>query len=147
MRYWLGPHFQGPGIAGLSYEPLVAVIGSGVRLKPRLQVKFPWRLKIGDNSWVGEGVWIDNLASVEIGANCCISQGAYICTGSHDWGSPAFDLVVRPVKIKDGAWIAAQSIIGPGVTVGEGAVLTLGSVASSDMKARWNIQRHPCAAN
>lgn len=111
------------------------VIGSGVRFKPRLQIKFPWRLKIGDHSWLGEGVWIDNLAPVEIGANCCLSQGAYVCTGSHDWGTRDFDLIVRPVKIQDGAWIAAQSIIGPGVTVGAGAVLTLGSVATSDMEA------------
>ena len=85
-------------------------------------------------------VWIDNLGQVKIGANCCISQSAYIYTGSHDWGSPAFDLVVKPVRIEDGAWIASRSVVGPGVLVGEGAVLTLGSVATSDLRP-WNIHR------
>jgi putative colanic acid biosynthesis acetyltransferase WcaF len=71
-----------------------ARIGKRVLIKPGARIKFPWRLEIGDGSWVGEDVWIDNLARVQVGANCCISQGVYICTGSHDWGSPAFDLIV-----------------------------------------------------
>ena len=64
-----------------------ALIGKRVLIKPGVRIKFPWRLEIGDDSWVGEDVWIDNLAPVQIGANCCISQGVYICTGSHDWGA------------------------------------------------------------
>ena len=115
-----------------------ARIGKRVLIKPGVRIKFPWRLKIGDDSWIGEEVWIDNLAPVQIGANCCISQGVYICTGSHDWGRATFDLLVKPVKIEDGAWIASQSAIGPGVLVGEGAVLSLGSVATSDL-APWGI--------
>jgi len=115
-----------------------ARIGERVLIKPGARIKFPWRLEIGDDSWIGEEVWIDNLASVKIGANCCISQGVYICTGSHDWGKVTFDLLVNPVTIEDGAWIAAQSAIGPGVQVGEGAVLSLGSVATSDLVA-WGI--------
>lgn len=115
-----------------------ARIGKGVDIKPRVRVKFPWRLQIGDFSWIGEDVWIDNLAPVAIGDNCCISQGAYICTGSHDWRSPTFDLIVRPVLIECGAWIAARAVIAPGVTVREGAVLTLGSCAQSDL-ARWGV--------
>ena len=115
-----------------------AIIGKRVVIKPGTRIKFPWRLEIGDDSWVGEDVWIDNLAAVQIGANCCISQGVYICTGSHDWGTPTFDLIVKPVKIEDGAWLASRSVIGPGVVVGEGAVLSLGSVATSDL-APWGI--------
>src|SRR5262249_42902381 len=60
-----------------------ASIGRRVAFKPRVRIKFPWRLEIGDDTWIGESVWIDNLAKVEIGSHCCISQGAYICTGSH----------------------------------------------------------------
>jgi putative colanic acid biosynthesis acetyltransferase WcaF len=115
-----------------------ASIGKRVSIKPGVRIKFPWRLEIGDDSWVGEDVWIDNLAMVKIGANCCISQGVYICTGSHDWGASAFDLIVKPVKIEDGAWLAARSTIGPGVSAGRGAVLSLGSVATSDLVA-WGI--------
>ena len=115
-----------------------ATIGKRVLIKPGVRIKFPWRLAIGDDSWIGEEVWIDNLARVQIGANCCISQGVYICTGSHDWGTPTFDLIVKPVKIEDGAWVASRSVIGPGVLVGEGAVLSLGSVATSDL-APWGI--------
>jgi putative colanic acid biosynthesis acetyltransferase WcaF len=115
-----------------------ARMGKHVIIKPGVRIKFPWRLAVGDYTWVGENVWIDNLAPVEIGANCCISQGAYICTGNHDFGVQTFDLIVKGVKIEDGAWVAARSIIGPGVIVGEGAVLSLGSVATSDL-APWGI--------
>jgi putative colanic acid biosynthesis acetyltransferase WcaF len=95
-------------------------------------------LVIGDHSWIGEDVWIDNLAEVEIGSNVCISQGAYLCTGSHDWSRPTFDLVVKPIRIGNGAWIAARAAIRPGVSVGEGAVLGLGGVATSDL-APWTV--------
>jgi acetyltransferase-like isoleucine patch superfamily enzyme len=95
-------------------------------------------VEVGDDSWIGEDVWIDNLATVTIGANCCISQGAYICTGSHDWSSPAFGLVTKPVRIEDCAWVAARAVVGPGVVVGEGAVLSLGAMASTDLQP-WSI--------
>jgi putative colanic acid biosynthesis acetyltransferase WcaF len=115
-----------------------AKIGEGVDIKPGVRVKFPWRLEVGDHSWLGENVWIDNLDKVSIGANCCISQGAYLCTGSHDWSRSTFDLITAPIRIDEGAWIAACSKIGPGVTVGEGAVLGLGSVANKDLQP-WTI--------
>ena len=115
-----------------------ARIGSRVIIKPGVQIKFPWRLSIGDDTWIGEEVWIDNLATVQIGANCCISQGAYVCTGNHDWASRDFKLIVRPVRIEDSAWLASRSVIGPGVIVGEGAVLSLASVATSDLAA-WSV--------
>jgi putative colanic acid biosynthesis acetyltransferase WcaF len=117
-----------------------AKIGRGVIIKPGVRIKFPWRLEIGDDSWLGEEVWIDNLDSVRIGANCCISQGAYICTGSHDWSSETFDLVAKSVQIKDGAWIAARATVGPGVVVGQGAVLALGSVATQPLRD-WSVYR------
>ena len=117
-----------------------AKIGKRVNLKPFVRIKFPWRLEIGDDSWIGEDAWIDNLDRVTIGANCCISQGAYLCTGSHDWSKPAFDLTTRPIEVMDFAWVAASSVVGPGVRVGTGAVLGLGSVASDDLEP-WHIYR------
>ena len=113
-------------------------IGKGVIIKQRVRVKFPWRLQIGDFSWIGEGVWIDNLGQVKIGKNVCISQGAYLCGGSHDWTKKNFDLIVDNINIEDHAWLAAFSTVGPGVVVEKGVVLTLGSVATSRLSA-WAI--------
>lgn len=110
-----------------------AAIGCGVVIKPGVRVKYPWLLSVGDNSWIGEDVWIDNLARVVIGHDACISQGAYLCTGNHDWSDPAFGLVVKPISIRDGSWIGAKSVICPGVTVGECSVTTAGSTVSSDV--------------
>jgi len=115
-----------------------AKIGDGVRIKPRVKIKFPWRLSIGAHTWIGEDVWIDNLAFVAIGTQSCISQGAYVCTGSHDWESPSMDLVTKPVSIGVGAWICARAVVGPGVRVGDGAILILGSVAYKDLED-WTI--------
>ena len=115
-----------------------ARIGRHVMIKPGVRVKFPWLLQIGDHTWIGEDVWIDNLAEVEIGDHCCLSQGAYLCTGNHDWSRPSFDLVVRPIRIQSQSWLAARSVVGPGVTVREGAVLGLGSVAVHDLQA-WHV--------
>jgi len=115
-----------------------ARIGIGVVIKPRVRVKFPWRLDVGDHTWIGEGVWIDNLALVRLGSHVCVSQGAYLCTGSHDWSAPGFDLITRPIVAADGAWIGARATIGPGVTVGDGAVLTLSSIATRDLEP-WGV--------
>jgi putative colanic acid biosynthesis acetyltransferase WcaF len=110
-----------------------ADIGQGVRIKPGLRVKFPWRLKIGNCCWVGEDVWIDNLAEVHLGDHSCVSQGVYLCTGSHNWRKAEFDLIVQPIAVNEEVWLAARSVVGPGVTVGRGAVLSLGSVATHDL--------------
>lgn len=115
-----------------------ARIDAGVVLKPGIRVKFPWRLAIGANSWIGEQAWIDNLAPVSIGADCCVSQGAYLCTGSHDWSAPGFDLITRAITLEPGAWIAARATVGPGVTAGRGAVLGMASAATRDLEP-WTV--------
>ncbi len=137
---WL---FVSSGFPGSAHRKLLlrmfgARIGRGVVIKPSVRVKFPWRLTIGDHSWIGEDVWIDNLAATRIGSNVCISQGAYLCTGSHDWSSGRFGLIAEPIAIEDGAWIAARATVGPGVVVGEGAVLCLGGTATKDLES-WGI--------
>ena len=91
-----------------------AEVGTGVTLKPFLRVKFPWRLSVGDYSWIGESVWIDNLVDVRIGRHVCISQGAYLCTGSHDWSASDFALLAHPVRVEDHAWVCAQATLAPG---------------------------------
>lgn len=104
-----------------------AQVAHGVVVKPRLRVKFPWRLELGEHCWVGEGVWIDNLAQVKLGSHSCVSQGTYLCTGSHDWSLESFDLIVAPIEIGSHAWIGARCNVAPGTKVGEGAVVALGS--------------------
>jgi len=109
-----------------------AAIGRGVVLKNRINVKYPWNLSIGDHSWIGEGVWIDSLAKVTIGANACLSQGVMIETGNHDWAKPAFDLVLKDVVIEDGAWAAVRSLLLPGSRLASHAILGAGSVLSRE---------------
>jgi putative colanic acid biosynthesis acetyltransferase WcaF len=109
-----------------------ARIGRGVVLKNRINVKYPWNLSVGDHSWIGEGVWIDSLGRVEVGADCCLSQGAMIETGNHDWSAPAFDLVVKGVVLEDGAWAAVRSLLLPGSRLRSHAILGAGSVLSGD---------------
>lgn len=115
-----------------------AKIGREVVVKPKVFIKFPWKLTVDDFSWIGEAVWIDNLAHVSIGKNTCISQGAYLCTGSHNWKKPTFDLIVKPIKIGDQAWIGAFCRVAPGVVVQDGAVLGFGSVATASLQS-WSI--------
>jgi putative colanic acid biosynthesis acetyltransferase WcaF len=125
--------FNGMRVAALRL--FGARVGRRVVVKPGLKVKFPWRLEIGDECWIGEDCWIDNLAAVTIGRNSCISQGAYLCTGNHDWTKQSFDLLARPIRIGDGVWVAAKAIVAPGVTVGDGAIVTLGTVVTRDVPA------------
>jgi len=130
-------------VPGSSYKlSMLKFFGSkieeGVCIKPNVRIKFPWRLTVGSNSWIGEDVWIDNLAPVTIGCNCCLSQGVYLCTGSHDWCSHGFDLITKPITLSDCAWLGAFSKVAPGITIGEGAVLTMGSVAVHDLEP-WTV--------
>lgn len=110
-----------------------AKIGKGVVIKPGVNIKYPWNLSIGDYSWIGENVWIDNLAKVKIGNNVCVSQGAMLLCGNHDYKRPTFDLMVKPIVIEDGAWVGAQSTVCPGVTMHLHSVLAVGSIASKDL--------------
>ena len=118
-------------------------VGLGCRLKPGLRVKFPWRLALGDHCWLGEGVWIDNLAPVILADRVCLSQAAYLCTGNHDFRSPGFYLVVQPIRIGSQAWVAARAVLAPGTTVGAGAVVGLGAVASGAIAPGVIVRGNP----
>jgi putative colanic acid biosynthesis acetyltransferase WcaF len=109
-----------------------AKVGESVVIKPDVNIKFPWFLEIGDNVWIGESVWIDNLTWVKIGNNVCISQGAYICTGNHNYKKESFDLIVKPVIIEDGVWIGAKSVVCPGITIASHSILVAGGVLTKN---------------
>lgn len=115
-----------------------AQVGKGVIFKPFVRIKYPWFLKIGNHVWIGENVWIDNLAEVLIESNVCVSQGAMLLTGNHNYKKKSFDLMVGEIRLESGVWIGARSVVCPGVTCHSHSVLTVGSVASSDLEA-WGI--------
>jgi len=110
-----------------------AKVDRSVVLRSGIRVKYPWHLSIGDHSWVGESVWIDNLVEVRIGANVCISQSAHLCTGNHDWSDPLFGLWVQPIAVEDGSWIGTCALICPGVTIGRSGIAAAGSVVTKSI--------------
>jgi putative colanic acid biosynthesis acetyltransferase WcaF len=110
-----------------------ARIGSGVVIRENVNISFPWRLAIGDHVWIGEGVGILSLAAVTIESHVCISQRAYLCTGSHDFRREDFRLKVAPITVRTGSWVAAASFLAPGIEIGAGAVVAAGSVVFSDV--------------
>jgi len=120
-----------------------AKIGKEVEIKPCVNIKYPWWLTIGNGVWIGENVWIDCLVPVTIGNNVCISQGAVILTGSHNYKKPSFDLITQSVVLEDGVWIGACAIVNAGVIACSHAVLTSGSVATKNMDAHAIYQGNP----
>ena len=120
-----------------------AKIGKGLVIKNEVRVKSPWYLTIGDYCWLGERCWIDNLERVTIGSNVCLSQGAMILTGNHDYTIATMPYRNAPVVIEDGAWVGANSMVCPGVVMHENAVLTVGSVATKDLEANGVYQGNP----
>lgn len=120
-----------------------AQIGKGVMIKPRVNIKYPWHLVIGNYTWVGEGVWIDSLTTITIRNNVCLSQGAILQTGSHNYKKSTFDLITGPITLHDGVWIGCAAIVNKGITVESHAVLTSGSVATKDLEAYSIYQGNP----
>lgn len=110
-----------------------AKIGKGVIIRPSVKVTYPWKLTIGDYSWVGDNVELYNLGEVFIGRNAVISQRSYICTAGHNYEKPSFDIFALKTVIKDEAWVATDVFIAPGVTVGKGTVIGARSTVLSDM--------------
>ena len=110
-----------------------AKLGKSIRLSPGIKIKMPWRLSIGDYSWIGEDVWIDNLAMVKIGENVCVSQGTYFCTGNHDFKKENFNLKCAPIFIESESWIGSKVVIGPGNIIGRGSVVKMGSVITKNI--------------
>ncbi len=120
-----------------------AKVETSVVIKPSVKIKYPWLLSIGQNSWIGEGVWIDNLAFVNIGANCCLSQSSYLLTGNHDYKNPHFSLITGEIHVLDQAWVGARAIVCPSVTLGHSSVLSAGSVATTDLDNNSIFQGNP----
>ena len=120
-----------------------AKIGKGVVIKPKVNIKYPWKLSIGDYSWIGEKVWIDNLDNVIIGKNCCLSQESMLLSGNHDYKKSSFDLIIKPITLEDGSWVGAKTVICPGVTLHNNSILSVGSIATKNLDPNSIYQGNP----
>jgi putative colanic acid biosynthesis acetyltransferase WcaF len=112
-----------------------ADVASSALIRHGVKIHWPWKLKVGEHSWIGEETWILNLERVEIGANVCVSQDVLLCTGSHDRHSATFEFDNAPIRIADGAWIAARATVLRGVNIGEGAVVGATALVTKDVPA------------
>ncbi len=120
-----------------------AKVGDNVMIKPKVNIKYPWFLEIGNYVWIGEQVWIDNFVKVVIEDHACISQGAMLLTGNHNYKKTTFDLIVGEITLEEGAWAGAKTVICPGVRMGANSLLTVGSIATSSIEANWIYQGNP----
>ncbi len=120
-----------------------ARIGRNCRMPHPIRVKYPWNLEVGDNCWFGVDVWIYNQEQIRIGSNVCISQGAFLSTGSHDVGS-TMDLRVAPIIIEDGVWLSSHCLVQMGVTIGRSAVVTPMSVVHKSLEPAGIYGGNPC---
>jgi putative colanic acid biosynthesis acetyltransferase WcaF len=123
-----------------------AKIGKNVVIKPGVHIKYPWLLEMGNFVWLGENVWIDNLAKVSIASHVCVSQGAMLLTGNHNYKKSSFDLILGPITLEEGVWIGAQTVVCPGVTCKSHSVLAVGSVANKDLLPNTIYQGNPAVA-
>jgi putative colanic acid biosynthesis acetyltransferase WcaF len=123
-----------------------AKIGTRVYIKPRVNVHFPWKLEVGDHSWIGEEVFLLNMEPIVIGTHCCISQRAFLCTGNHDYRQVHMPYRNRSIVVEDGAWVGAQAFVGPGVTIGSEAVVAAGSVVTKSQPRGMRCAGNPCSA-
>lgn len=120
-----------------------AKVGKGVQIRPTAEITYPWKLTIGDWSWVGDYVTLYTLGEINIGDNAVVSQHSYICAASHDYTVPTFDIYDNPVQIESEAWIAAGTFVAPGVRVGRGAVVGARSLVLKDLPPMMICAGHP----
>ena len=119
-----------------------AKIGIGVIIKPRVNIHFPWKLEIGNYTWIGEEVFILNFEKLKIGSNVCVSQRAFLCGGNHDFRDPVMPYRNGPITLEDGSWVGAGCFIGPSVTIGVDTVVAAGSIVSKSINANSIYKTH-----
>ncbi|MEZ0485099.1 DapH/DapD/GlmU-related protein [Fibrella aquatica] len=121
-----------------------ATIGRNVHVYPGVKIWAPWNLDLGDECGIANGVELYSQGKVKVGKRAIISQGTYICTGTHDYTLQGHPLITFPIEIGDYAWVAAEAFVHPGVTIGEGCVVGARSVVTKDMPAWMVCAGHPC---
>lgn len=121
-----------------------AQIGRGVKIRSTARFTYPWKVTIGDHSWIGDDVVLYSLDQITIGQHCVISQKTYLCTGSHAIDDPAFGLVTVPIQIGNGVWVATDCFVAPGVQIGANAVIGARSTVLRSMPAQQVCWGSPC---
>jgi len=121
-----------------------AKLGEGCHVYPRAVIWAPWNLECADQVGVADGAIIYNQALIRLGKRVVISQGAHLCSGTHDYSDPNFPLVASPITVGDHAWVAAEAFVHPGITIGEGAVIGARAVVTKDMPVWMVCAGHPC---
>jgi putative colanic acid biosynthesis acetyltransferase WcaF len=120
-----------------------ARIGNGVLIRPTVTVTYPWKLSIGDDSWIGDHATLYTLGEIEIGDNACISQHCYLAGAGHDYTKSTFDMVAKKIVIEPEAWLATSVFVAPGVRVGRGAVVGACSVVLKDIPSMMVCAGNP----
>lgn len=120
-----------------------AEIGRGVVMRPRVRVKFPWKLRIGDRSWIGEGVWLHNQDLVTVGSDVVLSQETFVTTGSHR-ARTDMGLITRPVVIEDGVWLTTRCVVLGGARVGCSALARPTTVVKGEVPAGSVVSGPDC---
>lgn len=100
-----------------------ATIGQKVIVRPTVTITYPWKVEIGDYSWIGDDVVLYSLGQIRIGNHAVVSQKCYLCTGSHNYHKIDFGIFAQPIQIGDQAWLATDVYVSPGVSIGEAAVV------------------------
>lgn len=131
IRWWCPPRLR-----VVVLRLFGATIGDNVLIRHRVRIHWPWKLIVGDNSWIGEDVWILNLEPVVIGDDVCISQGVMLCTGSHDRTSQTFEFDNAPIVVEDGAWIAARATVLRGSRIGRDSVIGATALIAGNVPSR-----------
>jgi len=132
------------GIKNIILRSYGAKVGKGVIIKPRVNIHFPWKLNIGNHSWIGEEVFILNFEPIRIGDNVCISQRSFLCGGNHDYKDSTFKYRNGPIIIEDEVWVGAQTFIAPNVKIEKGTVLTAGSIVYDSQPPNLICSGNPC---
>lgn len=136
--------FIQPTFFGLSPQPAYrwrrailkmfgAKVGIGVRIRPTARITYPWKVALGNYCWIGDNAELYSLDTITVGANSVISQRSYLCTGTHDYKDITFPLIMKPIVIESEAWIAADSFVAPGVTIGQGSIVAARSTVLHDV--------------
>ncbi|WP_337840980.1 putative colanic acid biosynthesis acetyltransferase [Rheinheimera sp.] len=112
-----------------------ATVGKQVIIRPTVTVTYPWKVSIGNYSWIGDDVVLYSLGEIRIGSNSVVSQRSYLCTGSHDYQKQSFDIYAKPIVIADQVWLATDVFVAPGVTIDEGALVGSRSSVYQDLPA------------
>lgn len=121
-----------------------AHVGKHTVIRPSVRITYPWKVRIGNYVWIGDGAELYSLGEIEIGDHAVVSQRSYLCASDHDYQSVSFDIRARSVVIGEQAWVATDVYVGPGVTIGAGAVIGARSSVFRDMPAGMVCFGSPC---